>query len=737
MKQLLPLFLLFHAIGATAQTVPEPDSSLRLVPLRETVVAANRSSQSRTAVAQQVSVLRQAAIQQANTQTTADLISNAAGIFVQKSQQGGGSPVLRGFEANRVLLVVDGIRLNNAIYRGGHLQNIITLDQGALDRVEVLFGPASTVYGSDALGGAICFFTKKPQLAEEPGLRTSGSAFARYGSVNTEKTTHADFSLAGQKVGSLTSFTFSDFGDLRMGANTGNRSAFGERLYYVERIDGKDSLVANPDPHMQRFSGYRQYDLLQKIHWQPNNRISHTLNVQFSTSSDIPRYDRLTDPGPGGAGLRNAEWYYGPQTRLLAAYHLEAEAKGWFDRMGATLSVQDIEESRHQRRFGNNNLQHRIETVQVYGLESEAQKNWGLHSLRVGIDAQYNDVTSTAFQKNLNTGAVAALDTRYPDGGSQMLHLAAFSTHNWQAEALPRWSFSEGLRLGISSLKARFDDRTFFEFPFRSVQQTNPAWSASLGAVWRPAELWRLALNAASGFRVPNVDDLGKVFESQPGAVIVPNPNIRPEQSFNLDLNLSRHLAGRFHWESVVWTTVLNKAIVTDFFQYDGQDSIDFNGVRSRVLANQNKNRARLWGASSSLEADLSASWAAYGSVAYTRGQILQNGPDQPLDHIPPLHGRAGLRYHPNRLNAEVFALFQGKKPIDQYSPTGEDNQAYAPAEGMPAWFTLNLRAGYRVLNHLKLQAGIDNLLDRQYRVFASGINAPGRNYWLTVRVEW
>ena len=723
--------------SAVAQKNAVPDTTLEVVPIRETVVAANRSSQSRTAVAQQVTVLRKAAIQQANAQSSADLLSMAGGVFVQKSQQGGGSPVLRGFEANRVLLVVDGIRMNNAIYRSGHLQNIITLDNAALERMEILFGPASTVYGSDALGGAVCFFTKNPELSKTSEALFNGGTFARYGTVNQEKTGHIDFSIGGQKLGALSSFTFSDFGDLRMGKNTGNRDPFGQRPYYVERIGGLDSLVANADPLVQRFSGYRQYDLLQKVLWRPNDNSDHTLNLQFSNSSDIPRYDRLTDPGSGSQGLRNAEWYYGPQKRLLGAYHFESSKAGWFDRLGASISAQDLEESRHQRRFGSANLQHRIERVQVYGLESEAQKNWANHSIRMGLDAQYNKVQSTANEENIESGARAPLDTRYPDGGSSLYNLALFSTHGWQAPGLPKWSFSEGLRMGFTGLKAQFRDQTFFPFPFEKVSQNTPVWSGSLGAVWRPTERWRIAMNASSGFRVPNVDDTGKVFESQLGLVIVPNPDIKPEQSFNLDLNLTRHIAGRLHWENVIWITALNDAIVTDFFQFNGQDSIVFDGVTSRVLANQNKNRARLWGFSSNLEADISDQFAGYASIAYTRGRILQAGADQPLDHIPPLHGRAGLRYHNSRLNIEIFALFNGKKPIDQYSPTGEDNELYAPPGGMPGWLTLNLRAGCRLHQHFQLQAGVDNLLDRQYRNFASGINAPGRNVWITLRVNW
>ncbi|PQJ12549.1 hypothetical protein CJD36_002035 [Flavipsychrobacter stenotrophus] len=124
--------------------------------LDDVTISANKVAEPRRNVAQQVVVLSQKAIAASQSQTTADLMS-AANIFVQKSQMGGGSPVLRGFEANRVLMVVDGVRMNNIIYRAGHLQNIVTLDNASLERVEVLYGPSSNVYGSDALGGVISF----------------------------------------------------------------------------------------------------------------------------------------------------------------------------------------------------------------------------------------------------------------------------------------------------------------------------------------------------------------------------------------------------------------------------------------------------------------------------------------------------------------------------------------------------------------------------------------------------
>ena len=719
----------FLSLFVHAQQV-EKDTTMEEVSLNETVVAASRGSQARSAVAQQVRVIRRTEIERVNAPSTADLLSNTGQVFVQKSQQGGGSPVIRGFEASRVLLVVDGVRMNNAIYRAGHLQNVITMDNAALDRAEVLFGPASTVYGTDALGGAVCFFTKNPDLAG-PGekMKSSIHAFTRYGTANQEKTGHIDVSLGGEKFGSFTSFTYSDFGDLRMGKKEGTAPFFGLRTYYADRINGRDTLAENPDPYVQKFSGYTQHDLLQKFVFHSSDRVRHTLNMQYSNSGNIPRYDRLTDPK--GTGLNFAEWYYGPQKRLMAAYNLNIRPVAGFDELNVTASWQDIEESRYSRNFGNSRRTERIENVKVYGFLAQGVKYLDQQTFRVGIDGQYNDVESAARRVDVNTGDITTQSTRYPDGGSSLYNIAAFVTHNWQRGKV--WTFSEGVRAGFSNLNCSFVSTEFFPFLAGEVSQQSPLIAGNIGAVYSGISNWRVAASASSGFRVPNVDDMGKVFDSQPGSVVVPNPDLNPEKSYNIDLNISRDVADKLHWENVFWATALRDAVVADLFQVNGQDSIYYDGEKSRVLALQNKRSASLWGFSSTMQADLTASWSAYASVAYTRGRISDG---RPLDHIPPVYGRAGARWHTSKVHAEAYMLFNGKKKLVDYNLEGEDNLQYAPADGMPAWYTLNIRGGYNIGTHLTLQAGIDNLLDVQYRTFASGINGPGRNLWLTLRVK-
>ncbi len=390
-----------------AQTIK--NDTIKSVNLNEVVISANKAEETKRTVAQRVEVLNATQIANSQAQSSADLIANTGDIFVQKSQLGGGSPVIRGFEASRILLVVDGVRMNNIIYRAGHLQNIVTIDNAILDRVEILFGPSSTIYGSDALGGVIHFYTKRPLFAEDDQkLNVKINAFARYGSADNEFTEHLDFNLGGKKFASLTSFTYSIFDDLKGGTNQNPfyDSSYGERPYYAERINGKDSLVRNSDRYKQIQSGYNQYDLLQKFSFKQNDYVTHGLNIQYSNSTDVPRYDRLTDPK--GDGLKYAQWYYGPQTRFFSAYDLNiSNPNAFFQNIHAGVSYQNIKESRHNRNFNNDNLQNRMEHVNVIGANVDFMKIINRNNFRFGIDAQYNTLKSTANQDNIVTNTDA------------------------------------------------------------------------------------------------------------------------------------------------------------------------------------------------------------------------------------------------------------------------------------------------------------------------------------------
>jgi hemoglobin/transferrin/lactoferrin receptor protein len=702
--------------------------------LEEVVVAASKFEEKRTDVAQQTKVLGGSTLAFMNQPTTAEVLQQSGYVAVQKSQQGGGSPVLRGFEANKVLLVVDGVRMNNAIYRGGHLQNVITLDNAIFEKAEILFGPGSVVYGSDALGGVVHFYTKDPVLTDSTRQITGGgNAFVRYASANGEKTGHLDVHAGWRKIGFLTSVTLSDFGDLRQGRRrNAAMGSLGLRNFYVTRMGDRDTVLANPDPHVQMPSGYRQYDFMQKVLFRPGRQVSHTLNFQYSTSSDVPRYDRLTDPGKD-VPFRSAEWYYGPQKRLFASYKLDLRSGlPFYDHIRVIAGYQQLEESRINRNFSAAERNHRIEQVNVFTFTADLSKRLGRHGLRYGAEWNNNSVDSRAFTENVFTGATGPLDTRYPDGGSRMQTLAAYLTHTWEVNN--QWIFTGGLRYSHVTLGARFREKAFFPFPFDEVTQQHGALNGNVGLVFQPGRDWRFALVGSSGFRAPNVDDLSKVFESRPGNLVVPNPNLQPEYLYNAELSAGKAIAQRIHLEATGYYALYHNAIVVQPFRLNGQEQVLYNGELSRVTANVNARQAYTTGFSLGMSADLTGSLSLTGTLNYTYGRIRTDSTAYPLDHIPPLYGKTGLAVKLRRFGGEFFVLYSGWKRMEDYYRNGEDNEQYATLAGMPAWYTLNCRASFQVNAYLALQAAVENGLDRNYRVFASGISAPGRNFIITLR---
>ena len=705
--------------------------------LNEVVISANKVEQNKKNVAQQMLVLNAKQIASSQAQTTADLLANSGFISVQKSQQGGGSTVVRGFEANRVVMMIDGVRMNNLIYRGGHLQNIITLDNASLERVEILFGPASTIYGSDALGGALCFYTKKPQFASEgEKSKLAVNAFYRYGDVNNESTGHFDFNLGGKKLASLTSFTYSKFGDLRGGTNQNPfyNGSYGERPYFVERFNNKDSLVKNADRYVQTQSAYNQYDLMEKLAFQQNEHLSHQLNFQYSNSSDVPRYDRLTDPA--GAGLKYAEWYYGPQTRMLTAYDLfNKNENSFFQIMHVNLNYQSIEESRVTRRFNNKYRDSRIENVSVIGANIDVQRSIRKHEVRIGADFQYNDLKSTASRKDILADTTGKLDTRYPDGKNNQSNIGLYFSHTWKLT--DKLVLNDAIRANFSKLTSSFVDTTFFPLPYKEVEQANPLYSGSIGLIHTPTNDLKLSLLLSTGYRVPNVDDLSKVFESAPGSLIVPNNDLKPEKTVSTELGIEKSFGSSTVWQNSIYYTQLLDAIVTDEFTYKGQDSVFYNGTKSRVLANQNKRKAYIYGLSSNFKKQYTEHLSADASLNYTYGRVKTDSSDAPLDHIPPMMLHLAIHYDYNNFNSTFFVNYNAWKRIKDYYLNGEDNEQYATPEGMPAWYTLNFRVSYKIGKYITAQMGVDNIFDTQYRTFSSGINAPGRNVFGALRFNY
>ena len=343
--------------------------------LDEVIVSATRWAQSRRELTSRVTSIRGPEIQISNPQTAADLLAASGEVFIQKSQ-GGGSPMIRGFATNRLLISVDGVRMNNAIFRSGNIQNIINIDPFMIDQAEVLYGPGSVMYGSDAIGGVMNFSTLKPFFAHDDKIVVNGSAATRFSSANNEITSHVHIKLGSQKLASVTSFTFNRFGDLRMGSRG---SDFYLRKEYVKRINDIDVVFQNEDQQLQVPSGFEMGHFMQKLSFQPTERWFFEYGLIYSNTTNYSRYDRLLRYKNGLP--RSAEWYYGPQKWLVNRFTItHTRQRILFDEIMLNLSAQQFEESRQDRDFMGSVLYERFEKVNAYALNLDLRKSFNEQS---------------------------------------------------------------------------------------------------------------------------------------------------------------------------------------------------------------------------------------------------------------------------------------------------------------------------------------------------------------------
>jgi hemoglobin/transferrin/lactoferrin receptor protein len=737
-------FVFQHGYATKKIFLSSSDVSVNLhaksVFLDEIVFSANRKEESKMDVPYQMEIIKQKDIEFTNPATTGDLLQNTGQVFVQRSQAGGGSPAIRGFEANKVLLVIDGVRMNNAIYRGGHLQDVMTIDPNMLERTEIIFGPSSTMYGSDALGGVMHFYTKNAQFSTDDKMLVKTNAMVRYASAVQEKTGHLDFNLGWKKFASFTNITYSDFGDVMSGSTKLNGyTNTWDRNFYQQRLNNRDTMMINPDNNLQRGSGYTQLDIMQRFNIKTGQHITHYLNFQYGASGFLPRYDRLNGDYSGGK-FRWAENGYGPQKRLLGSYTLNIDRKTIMtDNVKVILAYQKIDQDRITRRWQKTARTSQREDVMVLSANVDAYKViQEQHELRYGIEFTANDIGSVADTTNILSGAEGKAQTRYPDGGSQMNSFAVYLSHAW--EVTNSFVITDGIRFTTTALSARFVDTTFMatRLPFNEARQKNQAITGSLGFTWKSTDDYKVTFLTNSGFRAPNVDDMTKVFEGTGGIVIVPNPDLKPEYSYNFELGINKVFQSKFKFDITAYYTSLTNALVVRDYKFNGKDSVTYQGVKSKVQATQNADNAYILGLSGGVQFDFNEHVSFKSVMNYNYGRYTDTKKDTviPLDHIAPMFGQTSLIYKNKNLDGEFFVRYNGKKALTDYSPSGEDNLPYATSNGMPGWFTLNIRLGFNITKSLRLNASCENITNNRYRTFASGINAPGRNIIMSLRYK-
>lgn len=718
--------------------------SNRAEQLDEVVLSASRGKETRSRIAETIAITSREEIRKMAPQTSADLLAHLPGIKVQKTQMGGGSPVIRGMEANRVLLVVDGVRMNNAIYRTGHLQSSITVSPTVLERTEIIYGPSSVIYGSDALGGVINYFTKTPEINAEN--RLNSSIFSKYSSANNEKTIHFDAEASFKKWASFTAISYSDFGDLKMGKTRNHGfDNWGKVFQYSNNSNAFYNPVGveNPNPNLQKNTGYNQLDILQKIYVPLSKNTDLTFNLQYSTSSDIPNFDNLAEVSNGK--LRYAEAYYGPQNRFLASSRLQFNpGYSWLEKGSLVFAFQQVEESRIERRMNSLDRFYRTENVDVYSLNGDFSVPLNEskdRNLTYGFEFTHNDVSSNAIGKKIavNGNEITGFEnsfviqSRYPDGGSQYSSAALYT--NYRQNLSSKSTLNTGIRLTSTFLKALWVDDTFMTLPDMEIYSDNKSLSATAGYVYKPAVNWQINTLVSSGFRSPNIDDIGKI-RYKSGQVTVPNIYLKPEYVYNAELGLLRYFNNKkFLLSANAYYMLLHNYIARGAFEINGQNSLIYDGVTATTMANINNKNAYVKGGTIGFQGTVFNNFKTNGSLTYTKGKSYDT--KMPLSSIPPLFGNLEVSYTQNKFLTSLNYRFNAAKKLSDYNlEEGIDNIEQTPfiAEidryyGTPKWSTLNLNTNYQFSEKVSISFKIDNIFDVHYKEFASSISSPGRNF--------
>ena len=701
--------------------------------LDEVVVAGSRWSQAMNHVPSQVDVVSKKNIAQFQPQTAADLLGLSGKVFIQKSQQGGGSPMIRGFATNRLIYTVDGVRMNTAIFRSGNIQNVINLDPFATERAEVVFGPASVVYGSDAVGGVMAFSTLQPHF----GSAVRGNVDFRFTSANKEQTAHADVSYGGKRWAAVTSLSRWDFDHLRQGSR--GPSDYVKPYYVLPGLEG-DSVVLQRDSLLQIPTAYRQWNFMQKVVFRPSAQWKIEYALHHSQTSAYGRYDRHNRIRNGLP--RYAEWDYGPQLwtmNLLSAQHLKKTR--WYDQASYRAAVQTFAESRIDRSLNKPDRTVQSEYVTAYSFNADYTRALGnRHRIFYGLEGVLDDVRSAGEVVHLDTDLSEPTFSRYPQATWHSVGL--YASDEWNAS--PKTTVTSGLRLNAVGLDADFTSQlAYFPLPFASAQVRDEALTGSFGVAHRPNARWTFKANAGTAFRAPNVDDMGKIFDSSPGMVVVPNDQLKSEYAYNADVDIAWKSSAGVKVDFAAYATLLEGALVRRPTTLNGEDSILYDGELSRVESIQNAAVARVAGVHLAAEVPLAPAWLAYASVNVQNGtEVMDDGTVSAARHAAPVFGTSRLTYRKNRLRADAYVNFQGARAHDRLAVEEQaKTEIYAKdANGQtycPAWYTANVRATYTTKFGLRAQVGLENLTDVRYRPYSSGVSGAGRSVVVAVHVQF
>ncbi len=644
----------------------------------DVVISAKRTMSEEFLTPEALSIIGSKALKQESARTVPEALMGTTGVFVQKTNHGGGSPFIRGLTGNQNLQMIDGIRLNNATFRYGPNQYLATVEPMSIEKIEVVRGAGSVLYGSDALGGVLQVFTKTPSYSSD-GFKAGGQLETKMMSQNMEQTGRGEIILSDNNVAFICGFTAHDYDDLIAGDTLGKESPTG-------------------------YHGY-SFDAKLKIRLSSNQEL--IMAYQYDKQNDVPRYDKLI------AGY--SRYHFDPQIRQLGyARLISGFSNKWFRQVTITSSGMKSDETRILQKTGKTLVTNEHDLVKTYGgiveVQSNPWKNWSFFS---GLEYYYDKVESS--KTETNNGVSTQKRGYYPDG-STSASVAIFTSHTFSFGLV---DLNLGGRFTSYSIKSE-------DAEFGNVDVNPSAVIGNGSLLFKVNKNHNLILSAYSAFRAPNLNDLSS-FGSFSNGIEVPNPNLKPEKSFTAELGWKARYE-KFSGSVFLYRNKLTNLIERIEAQYNGQDSLD----GEKVYKKANFSEAYLQGVEGELQYGFLPFLSAYGNLTYTYGQNETS--DEPITRIPPLNGRLGLYFIcPRGKGYWARAEWLSAAKQDRLS-AGDKTDSRIPEGGTPGWNVFNIRAGWNS-QHLSITAGLNNLFDKAYRTHGSGVDGYGRSFWMAVRV--
>jgi hemoglobin/transferrin/lactoferrin receptor protein len=676
------LFFVFADPGMTlAWVISDDGDTVQTIFLNNAIViTAQRAETNSFERAESIGYLSKSQLQMLSPMSTPEALANIAGVWMQKTNHGSGSPYIRGLTGYQTLLLVDGIRMNNSTYRSGPNQYLNTIDPLILSHVEVLRGGGSVQYGSDAIGGTIQMLSRDPVFSGD-GFRISGDLYGKYWSSDMEMTGRGQINLGSADFAVTGGYTYKNLGDIKTGGEAG---------------------IIQP-------TGYDEYSMDFKAIYRFKNKHQLIAAFQHLNQLDVPLNHKIVT----GEYQR---YHFNPQQRDLGYLRLISyNDNELISEIRYTVSYQNSLEAREKQKTGSEVLVIEEDEITTGGISidvfSEITDRWSASS---GAEYYHDRVRSSSMSTILNTQEETAMRGLYPDK-SVNNNLAFFSLHEYKTQ---RFNFSGGVRYNFIQLQVS-------DTLFGNTSITPDAFVGSIGIIYKLNEKHHFVTNLNSAFRAPNINDVSS-FGIADFRYEVPSYDLKPETSLNKEIGY-KFRSGRASGALHLFHQNLNDLIANVAANYKGLDSLD----GYKVYNKENVKEAIIYGGEAELEIKLNPAITAYGNMSYTYGHNLSD--DEPLRRIPPLFGRIGLRgYFQSGFLFVGEGLVAGKQVRLASGDISDDRIADG---GTPGWVLFNLYAGYQQ-SSFSINASLQNIFDEAYRIHGSGIDGIGRSFWISLRLH-